>query len=179
MAKQFSEITDALKGFIERQRIFFVGTADVDGRVNVSPKGSDSLRVVDKKRVVWLNLTGSGNETAAHMMAKNRITIMFCSFDETPMILRLYGSGRIVHPKDPGWDKLASLFPEKIGARQIFDITVDLVQTSCGFQVPFYEYKGERDLLDRWAENKGHDGIERYWEENNKISLDGKPTGIY
>jgi hypothetical protein len=178
MAKQFSEITTSLKTFIEQQRIFFVGTADVDGRVNVSPKGSDSLRVVGNNRVVWLNLTGSGNETSAHMAATNRITIMFCSFDEKPMILRLYGRGQCVQPKDSAWDKLAELFPENIGARQIFDITIDLVQTSCGFQVPFYEYKSERDLLDKWAEKKGRDGIEQYWEENNKISLDGKPTGI-
>lgn len=178
MAKQFSEITDALKEFIEQQKIFFVGTADVDGRVNVSPKGSDSLRVVGKNRVVWLNLTGSGNETTTHMVAKNRITIMFCSFDKKPMILRLYGSGRVIHPKESRWDELTKLFPEKIGARQIFDITIDLVQTSCGYQVPFYEYRGERDLLDKWAENKGRNGVEKYWEENNKVSLDGKPTGI-
>ena len=178
MAKQFAEITDTLKGFIEQQKIFFVGTADVDGRVNVSPKGSDSLRVVNKNRVVWLNLTGSGNETAAHLIAKNRITIMFCSLDEKPMILRLYGNGKVIHPKDAEWEPLAKLFPENIGARQIFDVTIDLVQTSCGFQVPFYEYAGERGLLEKWAENKGRDGVEQYWEENNKISLDGKPTGI-
>jgi len=178
MARQFPEITDALKEFIERQKIFFVGTADVDGRVNVSPKGSDSFRIIDKNRVVWLNLTGSGNETAAHLIANNRITIMFCALDGKPMILRLYGSGKTIHPKDADWESLATLFPEKIGARQIFDISIDLVQTSCGFQVPFYEYEGERDLLDKWTENKGRDGVEQYWEDNNKTSLDGKPTGI-
>jgi len=176
--KQFSEITSALKKFIEQQKIFFVATADVDGRVNVSPKGSDTLRVVGGNKIVWLNLTGSGNETAAHLITKNRMTIMFCSFDKKPMILRLYGSGRVVHPDDSGWGKLAELFPENIGARQIFDINVDLIQTSCGYQVPFYEYKGERDVLDRWAKKKGRKGIEEYWESNNKISLDGKPTGI-
>lgn len=178
MAKKFSEITDTLKEFIEQQKIFFVATADADGRVNVSPKGADSLRVMDRNRVVWLNLTGSGNETAAHIMANNRITIMFCSFDEKPVILRLFGGGRVIHPKDPQWGKLAGLFAEKAGARQILDITVDLVQTSCGFQVPFYEYKGERDLLDKWAKKKGREGLEQYWQENNKTSLDGKPTGI-
>jgi len=178
MAKQFPEITDTQKAFIEQQKIFFIGTADVDGRVNVSPKGADSLRVVNKNRVVWLNLTGSGNETAAHMAAINRITIMFCSFDKKPMIMRLYGSGRVIHPKDPGWDELMELFPENIGARQIFDITVDMVLTSCGYQVPFYDFKCERDVLDKWSENKGPDGIKQYWEENNKISLDGKPTGL-
>lgn len=178
MAEQFSEITDRLKKFIEQQKIFFVGTADVDGRVNVSPKGADTLRVLGKNQVVWLNLTGSGNETAAHLIAKNRITIMFCSFEEKPLILRLYGTGRVLHTDDSGWEKLAGLFPENIGARQIFDMNIDLVQTSCGYQVPFYEYKGERDILDRWAEKKGRKGIKEYWEKNNKTSMDGKPTGI-
>lgn len=178
MAERFLEITSALKKFIEQQKIFFVGTADLDGRVNVSPKGSDTLRVLDKNRVVWLDLTGSGNETAAHLIAKNRITMMFCSFDKKPMILRLYGSGRVLHTGSPEWGEFAELFSENIGSRQIFDINIDLVQTSCGYQVPFYEYKGERDTLDRWAEKKGRKGIEEYWEKNNKISLDGKPTGI-
>lgn len=178
MAKQFSEITDSLKEFIEKQKIFFVGTADLDGRVNVSPKGSDTLRVLGRNKIVWLNLTGSGNETAAHMIAKNRITIMFCSFDERPMILRLYGAGRVVHPDSSEWNKFTGLFHENIGARQIFDIDINLAQTSCGYQVPFYEYKGERDVLDKWAEKKGRKGIKEYWEANNKLSLDGKPTGI-
>ncbi len=177
MAK-YSEINDTLKSFIERQKLFFVGTADVEGRVNISPKGGDSLRVIDKNRVVWLNLTGSGNETAAHMVAINRITIMCCAFDEKPMIVRLYGNGRIVHSKDPDLNKLADLFPEYIGARQIFNVSIDLVQKSCGYQVPFYEFKGERDLLRKFAEKKGRTGIEQYWEENNRISLDGKPTDI-
>ncbi len=178
MAKRYTEVSDTLREFIEQQNIFFVGTADVDGRVNVSPKGSDSLRVLGPNRIVWLNLTGSGNETAAHMAAKNRITLMFCSFEKKPMILRLYGSGRIVHSKDAEWGELITLFPENLGARQIVDVAVDLAQTSCGYQIPFYEYKGERETLDKWGENKGRDGIEQYWEETNKISLDGKPTGI-
>jgi len=178
MAKQYTEITETLKTFITQQKIFFVATADVDGRVNVSPKGADSLRVLDKNQVVWLNLTGSGNETAPHLAATNRLTLMFCSFTEKPVILRLYGSGRAIYPKDEQWHQLIDLFPENIGARQIFDINIDLVQTSCGFQVPFFEYKGERDLLDKWAENKGQDGIAQYWHEKNKLSLDGKPTDI-
>jgi len=178
LAKQFPEIPDTLKGFIERQHIFFVGTAAVDGRVNVSPKGSDSLRVMGRNRVVWLNRTGSGNETAAHMLASNRITIMFCSFERTPMILRLYGRGRLIHPGDDEWEDLLGLFPSVTGARQIFDIDIDLVQTSCGYQVPFFNYQGERDTLDKWAENKGQAGIERYWQEKNRQSIDGKPTDI-
>lgn len=178
MAKQVLEITDELKEFINNQKIFFVGTADASGRVNISPKGSDSLRVMGKNRVVWLNLTGSGNETAAHMLANNRITIMFCSFQEHPMILRLYGNGNVIHSNDTEWEELCRLFPENTGSRQIFDLSIDLVQTSCGFQVPYYEYKGERDLLDKWADNRGRDGVEQYWQENNRVSLDGKPTGI-
>lgn len=178
MAEQYSEITDKLKAFIEKQKIFFVATADADGRVNVSPKGFDSFRVLAGNHVVWLSLTGSGNETAAHIRANNRITIMFCSFGENPMILRLYGSGRIVYPGTAGWKELIHLFTENIGARQIFDIDIDLVQTSCGFQVPYYEYLGERDTLDKWADKKGLDGIHSYWRERNSISLDGKPTGM-
>lgn len=174
----FPEISDKLRTFIEQQKLFFVGTADVDGRVNISPKGSDSLRVLGQNSVAWLNLTGSGNETAAHMAANNRITIMFCAFEGGPMILRLYGSGRSIYPRDPDWDGFARIFPEHIGARQIFDIHIDMVQTSCGFQVPFYEYVGERDTLDKWSQKKGRDGIEQYWQEKNKVSLDGKPTGL-
>lgn len=178
MANQFSKITGTQRTFIEQQKIFFVGTADIDGRVNVSPKGADSLRVLDENRVAWLNLTGSGNETAAHMIANNRITIMFCSFEGSPLILRLYGSGKVVYPNNPQWDRLYGLFPSNIGARQVFDVTVDLVQTSCGFQVPFYEYIGERDLMDKWVEKKGRQGVEQYWLEKNTLSLDGKPTGM-
>jgi len=178
MAEQYSELTNKLKTFIEKQHIFFVATADVNGRINVSPKGSDSFRILGGNHVAWLNLTGSGNETAAHMRASNRITIMFCSFDKSPMILRLYGSGRIIYPWKDEWKELIKLFPEKIGARQIFDIDIDMIQTSCGFQVPYYEFLGDRDTLDKWAENKRRDGIHAYWHERNKVSLDGKPTGM-
>ncbi len=178
MAQQFSEISSEMTEFIHKQKVFFIGTADDDGRVNISPKGSDSLRVLGSNRVVWLNLTGSGNESAAHMMANNRLTIMFCSFEEKPMILRLYGSGIIIHPGNAEWDELSKLFPDKIGARQFFDIAVDLVQTSCGFQVPYYDYMGERDMLDKWTERRGRAGIEQYWGEGNRRSIDGKPTGI-
>lgn len=178
MAKQYEEITDVLKAFIEQQKIFFIGTADTDGKINISPKGADTIRVLGKNRIVWLNLTGSGNETAAHILAVNRITIMFCSFDKSPMILRLYGKGEIIQPDSSRWNELITLFPEKTGARQIFEISVDCIRSSCGFQIPFYEFKGERDLLDKWAEKKGRTGIKQYWQEMNKFSLDGKPSGI-
>ena len=178
MATQSDSISDALKTFIEQQKIFFVGSADVDGRVNISPKGADTLHVLDPNRVVWLNLTGSGNETAAHLLNKNRITLMFCSFGGKPMILRLYGTARTVHPGDSEWSKLYELFEENIGARQIFDVTVDAVQTSCGYQVPLYQFEDDRENLQRWNANKGKAEIKAYWQEFNVKSIDGKPTDI-
>ncbi len=173
-----TSINDSLKGFIEKLHLFFVATAAKDGRVNLSPKGMDTLRVLDKNRVVWLNLTGSGNETAAHLLDSNRMTLMFCSFDEMPLILRLYGKAKTVHLNDPDWEALISLFPPMLGARQLFDMEVETVQTSCGFGVPFYEFTGSRDKLKEWAKNKGEEGIRNYWQEKNRVSIDGKETGI-
>ena len=178
MAKQFSQLNDTHRKFIDEQHLFFVGTADKEGRVNVSPKGMDSLRIIDNNRVIWLNLTGSGNETAAHLLAENRITIMFCSFSKKPLTLRLYGTGKVVYPNDHEWNNFTRIFPTLQGSRQFFDIKIDLVQTSCGFAVPFYEYKGERNLLLDWAEKKGEEGIKNYWQSHNRLSLDGKDTGI-
>lgn len=178
MAKQYAQLTGELSGFIRQQKIFFVGTAAGDGRVNVSPKGMDTLRVVAANRVVWLNLTGSSNETAAHLLENARITLMFCSFDSAPLILRLYGQARVLHPRDAGWDSLAALFPAIPGARQIIDVALDLVQTSCGMAVPLFDFKAERDQLEQWAENKGPQGLQQYWQEKNQHSIDGKPTGI-
>jgi len=175
MGKRYSEIPDQVRSFIEAQKIFFVATAAQDGRVNVSPKGMDSLRVLGPNRVVWLNYTGSGNETAAHVAESPRMTLMFCSFDSEPMILRLYGTAREIQTQDAEWEALHSLFLPLPGARQIFDMQVELVQTSCGFAVPFYEYQGEREMLKEWAEKKGGAAIEKYWLENNSLSLDNKP----
>lgn len=178
MGQRYSELSDKLTTFIEAQKIFFVGTATSDGRVNVSPKGMDSLRVINKNRVVWLNVTGSGNETAAHVQENPRMTLMFCAFEGDPLILRLYGKARVVHRKDTEWQQLFSQFPPLPGARQIFDLTVDLVQTSCGMGVPFYDYASERGQLINWAEKKGQDGVKAYWKEKNQLSIDGKPTHI-
>lgn len=173
MAKFYDSITDELEKFIGRQQMFFVGTAAPDGRVNVSPKGLDTFRVLGPNRVAWLNGTGSGNETAAHLAALNRMTIMFCSVEGKPWILRLYGSARMIQPGDPDWDALSGLFPPLKGARQVFDVTVDSCQTSCGFGVPLYSYEGQRDLMDSWATNKGPDGLARYQREKNAVSIDG------
>lgn len=178
MADRFPELLDKHIKFIENQHLFFVGTAGAEGTVNVSPKGMDSFRVIDKSRVAWLNLTGSGNETAAHVLENSRMTVMFCSFDKQPLILRLYGQARVSHPRDDDWSKLSALFPSFVGARQIFDLEVELVQGSCGYAVPFYELKGERPTLTNWADKRGRDGVEDYWKDRNTRSLDDMDTGI-
>ncbi|MEM6450426.1 MAG: pyridoxamine 5'-phosphate oxidase family protein [Cyanobacteria bacterium P01_D01_bin.105] len=179
MAKQYSQITEKLSTFITQQKIFFVGTAGADGKVNVSPKGMDSLRVLGPNRVSWLSVTGSGNESAAHVLENGRMTLMFCAFEGAPMILRLYGTATVVYPRDEQWADLSAQFPTFPGTRQIFDLSIDLVQTSCGMAVPLYDYAQERDSLNQWADKKGPDGIEAYWTEKNQVSLDGKPTHIF
>jgi hypothetical protein len=178
MAQQFDAISDRHLAFIERQPMFFVATAARGGRVNVSPKGLDSLRVLDAHRVVWLNGTGSGNETAAHLLDADRMTIMFCSFVREPLILRLYGTAREVQPGDADWPALSDLFPPMPGARQLYDVSVDLVQTSCGYGVPLMETVGQRELMDTWATKKGEEGLAAYHAEKNLESIDGFPTGL-
>jgi len=175
MGKKYPEIENKQIEFIEQQHLFFVGTATADSRINISPKGMGSLRVLGKNRVVWLNVTGSGNETAAHLQSNDRMTIMFCSFDEKPKILRLYGHAKAVYPGQPEWDELNALFRPLPGARQIFDMHVDLVHTSCGFGVPLYDFIAEREMLNEWALRKEESGISTYWQERNSISLDGEP----
>ncbi|MEW6313564.1 MAG: pyridoxamine 5'-phosphate oxidase family protein [Pseudomonadota bacterium] len=178
MAQRFNELSEKHIQFIAEQKLFFVGTAVADGHVNVSPKGMDSLRVLGKSRVAWLNVTGSGNETSAHVQRDPRMTIMFCAFAGAPLILRLYGKAKVVHQRDLEWGDLFPLFKPLPGARQIFDVTLDLVQTSCGMGVPYYSYDGDRELLSDWAVKKGEEGLRRYWEEKNQVSMDGIPTHI-
>lgn len=178
MGQQFKELSDKHIKFITEQKMFFVGTATADSRVNVSPKGMDSLRVLGNTRVAWLNVTGSGNETAAHVQKIPRMTIMFCAFDGQPLILRIYGTAKVIHKSDPEWTSLIPLFKALPGARQIFDLTIDLVQTSCGMAVPYFSYDGDRDLLSEWATKKGEEGLKHYWKEKNQLSIDGLPTHI-
>lgn len=178
MGQRFNNLSDKHIQFINGQKMFFVGTATADSRVNVSPKGMDSLRVLSNSRVAWLNVTGSGNETSAHVQQNPRMTVMFCAFEGEPLILRLYGSAKVVHKGDHEWNDLFLLFKPLPGARQIFDITIDLVQTSCGMAVPYFSYMGDRDLLSDWAAKKGEAGLKRYWEEKNQISIDGIPSYI-
>lgn len=179
MGKLLNALNSSLQEFISDQHLFFVATADVDGRVNMSPKGMDSLRILDNNRLIWLNLTGSGNETAAHVLGVNRMTLMWCSFSGNPLILRVYGTVRVVQANDSDWEELLAHFPADLpGPRQVFEVQIESVQTSCGFGVPEYQYQSERNQLNKWADNKGDEGIREYWKTRNQESLDGKPTGI-
>lgn len=178
MGAKFQEIPEHIIDFIKDQKIFFVGTAATEGRVNVSPKGMDSFRVINKNKIVWLNLTGSGNETAAHLLKNSRMTIMFCSFEKKPLILRLYGQAKIYHERDKEFNEYMSLFPETPGSRQIIEMDVDLVQTSCGYGVPFMDYVEERPTLRQWGENKSEEKIKKYWTDKNTVSIDGFETKI-
>jgi hypothetical protein len=180
MGKVLPEITPELAEFIRAQPMFFVGTAPLDaaGHVNLSPKGLDSLRVLSPDRVAYLDLTGSGNETSAHLAENGRITFMFCAFAGPPRILRLFGHGRVVLPGDAEWDDLRPLFPDPPGVRQIVVADVTRVQTSCGYAVPLMDDPRQRDTLIRWAEAKGPDGLETYRREKNTASIDGLPTHL-
>jgi len=178
MAKMFEELPDNLIEFIQNQHIFFVGTAAAEGTINISPKGMDSLRILDPKKVIWLNVTGSGNETAAHLLKINRMTIMFCSFEKKPLILRLYGTAKAYHPRDKEYEDYSKLLPQISGARQIFELNIDRVQTSCGYAVPFMDFVEERKQLESWATKQGTDRIKTYWKEKNVESIDGFETKI-
>jgi len=178
MARRYEQLQSQHIEFIKKQHIFFVATAGAEGRINLSPKGMDSLRVLDSHTIAWLNYTGSGNETSVHVQDNGRMTIMFCSFEKEPMIMRLYGQAKVIHPRDSAWQETSALFKEYIATRQFFILDVDLVQTSCGFSVPFFEYQGERELLVECSEKKGKQGIEEFWQERNQISLDGLETNI-
>lgn len=179
MAKFTDAINDDHAAFIRAQPMFFVATAPTDGRINLSPKGLDgSFAVLGPNRVAFLNLTGSGNETAAHLLQDDRITIMFCAFSGQPKILRLYGTARAVHARDAEWDELRALFPAYPAARQVVVMEVGSVNSSCGFGVPLMDVAGQRTMLPEWAERKGPDGIARYQSERNAVSFDGAPTGI-
>lgn len=182
MAKQFPAIDEPIRRFIDRQHIFFTASAAAGTRVNVSPRSKRAFRVLGPNSACYLDLTGSGNETAAHLLADGRLTIMFCAFDGPPKILRLYGQA-VSHRHDS--QRFKSLMVEHfdgetpVGARQIVEQTIEIVQTSCGYAVPEFDYVGERTVLDDWAQSKGRDGIEAYWREKNAVSMDGLPTGLF
>lgn len=180
MATFYESIGDDHRAFIEAQHMFFVASAPLspEGHVNLSPKGQDSLRVLGPSRVAYLDLTGSGNETSAHLRENGRVTLMFCAFAGPPKILRLFGRGETLLPTSPLWDELFPLFDPIPGARQIIVVEVAQVQTSCGSAVPNYEYVGQRDTLNRWAEARGDDGLKMYRQQKNARSLDGLLTPL-
>jgi hypothetical protein len=178
MGSRFQAINPEHAQFIAAQPVFFAATAAPDGFVNLSPKGMDSLRVLSPNRVLWLNVTGSGNETAAHLLEHPRMTLMFCAFEGNPTILRLYGKARAVHPRDADWHGLKALLPDIVGARQIFDLQVELVQTSCGMAVPLMEFQAHREDLNAVWEQRSPAELEAYWRRKNLRSLNGKPTGL-
>ncbi len=178
MGKFYQKITNRLKKFIENQKMFFVATAPKEGRISLSPKGMDTFRVLDENTVAWLSVTGSGNETSAHILENKRITIMFCAFEGAPNILRLYGTAEEIIESDAQWNTYIGLFPALPAMRQIFIVKVSSIQTSCGMSIPYYDYKGERNDLNEWAIKKGTAGIDAYWDERNQQSIDGLNTRL-
>lgn len=175
MGKLYDSINPSLARFIAEQRMFFVATAPLDpaGHVNLSPKGLESFRVIDSRTVAYLDLTGSGIETVAHVRENQRIVIMFCAFAGPPKVLRLYGRGEVMEAGAPRFDQLRALFPDLPGVRSIVVVTLDRIADSCGWGVPLYHYEGERSQLLEWAEHKGVDGVAKYRAENNRVSVDG------
>jgi predicted pyridoxine 5'-phosphate oxidase superfamily flavin-nucleotide-binding protein len=177
MGRVDDAISDEIADFIAAQHVFFVATAPTghDGRVNVSPKGLDTFAVLDPNTVAYLDLTGSGVETIAHLRDNGRITIMLCAFDGKPLIVRLYGRGEVLPIGGADADDLLSRFGSYPGARSVVRVRVDRVSTSCGYGVPLLEYEGERDQLTKWAERRGPDGLDEYRDEKNAASIDGLP----
>ncbi len=181
MGKNFDALEAAHVDFVRAQRIFFTASAAGDAHVNISPRSTDAFRVVDARTVVYRDLTGSGSETAAHVRAGGRMTIMFCAFDGPPQILRLYGRGRIVHVESPDFaPRHAEHFSDDVplGTRALVFVDLDLVRTSCGYGVPSFAYAGERPTLARWAATKGGDALRTYRRTRNVASIDGLPTGF-
>lgn len=178
MGTQYPSLEAAHQKFIAKQPIFFVGSAASTGMINVSPKGMDSMRILGPNRILWRNLTGSGNETAAHVAESPRMTIMWCSFEGPPMILRAFGTARAIHRLDADWDALDAHFEPNVAARQLFDMKVEMAQKSCGYAVPEMDFKADRDVLKKWAEAKGETGVQDYWVSENTKTLDGVETDI-
>jgi hypothetical protein len=175
MGKVMDEISDELAEFIRAQHVFFVATAPLseEGHINLSPKGLDTFRILSLRRVAYADMTGSGNETSAHLAENGRITLMFCGFDQQPKILRIYGTGQTVLKRHAQWPGLMESFEERLGVRQIIVVDVKRVMTSCGFGVPQMQFVQERGMLEEWAQKKGEDGLEAYRQEKNQRSIDG------
>jgi hypothetical protein len=178
MANFKEKLNESLRTFILEQKIFFTASAPTEGRINLSPKGIDSFRILDDSTVAYLDLTGSGNETSAHIQENGRMTIMFTSFTETPLILRLYGQGEVVKKDSAKWLEMSDIFPHYVGERQIILLHIQSLQTSCGFGVPVYEHVGDKKIASRLTEWEHHLTKEEYWKAKNQKSIDGLPTHI-
>ncbi len=177
MGKVFDEIDASIQKWIQKQHMFFVSTAPRSdaGHINCSPKGLNAFRILNTKQVAYQDLTGSGIETIAHLRENGRILIMFCAFEGPPNIVRLHGTGQFFTQGSAEFEQMLPLFPEHVGTRSLIRIDVQRVSTSCGFSVPHYDYVGQRDVLDKWAEEKGTKGVAEYRQRNNRLSIDGLP----
>lgn len=180
MAKFVEQLDDKLIEFIQNQKMFFVATAPKEGKINISPKGLDgSLKIIDKKTIIWLNHFGSGNETAAHLQEDNRLTMMFCAFEGDALILRLYCEVKFVQEKDESWDEYIKHFDYTRGARQVFELNILSVNSSCGMGVPLYDFVSQRDELTEYYNNSSKEEHIEYMKKKNQISFDGKPTNLF
>jgi hypothetical protein len=177
--KLHESIDPKLRGWIDEQHMFFVATAPLsaDGHVNLSPRGTPgTFAVIDEHTVAWLDLTGSGAETIAHLRENGRIVVMFCGFDGPPQIVRLHGTGHPVVPGDEEWSTYSPHFPDHPGARAIIVVNVTRISDSCGYSVPLYEFVDDRDLLDKWTDNRGPEKVAEYQASRNAESIDGLPA---
>lgn len=179
MAKFYTALDETLRQFIAAQHMFFNASAPNQGRINVSPKGLDSFRILSDQCVAYLDLTGSECETAAHIAENGRLTLMFCSLEDKPLILRLYGQGRVIRARDPEWASLRPCFSELPGERQIIVLHIESIMATCGFGVPLYEYQGQRTLLPEFTCKMGEERMEEYRHQRNQRSIDGLPTYLY
>lgn len=177
MGRAFESITPQMQKFIEQQHMFFVGTAPAEGgHVNLSPKGYDAFRIIDDHTVCYLDITGSGSETIAHVRDNGRITFMFCAFDGPPNIVRLYGTGSVIRPGEDRWETLSARFGETPGARSIISADIHRTSNSCGFAVPFMDFVDDRMRLAEHWEGHEPDDLAAYWEKKNGASIDGLPA---
>jgi Pyridoxamine 5'-phosphate oxidase len=177
MGSIFPELDARLRDFIAEQKMFFVATAPLaaDGHVNVSPKGLDCLRILGPRMVAYVDFTGSGIETVAHVRENGRLTLMFCAFQGPPRILRLRGRAEAIEPNDDEWDRYYGQLPQHDSARSIIVLHIEMVADSCGYGIPLYDYVGERSQLNAWCERKGPEGIAEYKSKKNRYSIDGLP----
>lgn len=179
MANFFDELNEDMKKFINSQKMFFVATAPKEGKINLSPKGLESLKIVSNNKILWLNYFGSGNETAAHLLEDNRMTLMFCAYEGEPLIIRVYAKVNVIQEKDEQWNSYIKEFSQTNGARQVFELEIESVNSSCGWGVPLYEYKGQREKLTTYYDNSTKEEHLNYMKKNNQVSFDGKETKLF